>query len=255
MLDLDKIGTADATWLGFVEHLRFHNLIDKPILENIKLEQGRLTRATAREIAISYQVARNFPSKVEDRYDQIAHAVNATADIWPCEMADRIDACLELVDTIHTQIGTRNRTFSAATKFLWFVRPHHWLPYDRHAANGLVAHAPGAQRMRRYFKQLARSNFSATADRMTEIMRSAGFSELSGERVIDKALMIRGLRKRPTKLLESIIFDNFIYLSNMLEKERSAIREVANQLAEECPDAGVPQEQRLSHKRGRRSVQ
>lgn len=252
MSDLESMRTADATWLGFIEHLRTHESMDAPILTTIKKDGGNLTGESARLIAVHYQVARNFPSTVEDRYLQIAAEVNKAAAEWPETSDERIDACLDLVNTIHTRLGTRNRTVSAVTKFLWFVRPRHWLPFDRHAANGLVGVAPAVEeRMRRYFQQLERGGFPVTADRMTTILQSADLTGLSGERLVDKALMIRGLRKKPAPLLGAIVENNFIYLSALPQEQRAKIMDVADDLARQFPDGGVPREARISRRKKR----
>lgn len=249
MPDIDHVRNADATWLGFIEHLRTHPVMDAPLLKQIATDGGKLTAETARRIAIEYQVARNFPSAVADRYELVAEAVNETAASWPDDMESRIESCLELVDRIQNRVGTKRKTVSAATKFLWFVRPVHWLPYDRHAANGLVGLAPAVHRMRRYFEQLARSDFPTVADGMSGLLEADGFDGLSGERLVDKALMIRGLRKNDAPLLEAMVRDNFVFLSEMPAEKRKRVMSAATRLTETFPDTGVPREARNPRKR------
>jgi hypothetical protein len=230
---------ADATWLGFVEHARTFDGMDSPILRSLENNGGKLSSESVRQIATDYWVARNFPATVIDRYSKIADVVNDGAADWPEAMSDRVDRCCTMIDAIKEKVGTKNRTVSAVTKFVWFVRPKHWLPFDRHAANGLISGGAALPRMRRYFEHLDRSAFPTVCDRMNEILSDAGYSGLSGERIIDKALMVRGLRRKPSNLLTGIIASNTAYLNRLPADERARMTGTASRLAADFPDTGI----------------
>ncbi|MEO9900515.1 MAG: hypothetical protein ABJF28_06935 [Nisaea sp.] len=90
---------------------------------------------------------------------------------------------------------SREREFSAISKFMWFLRPKGWTPFDTYSSTSLgvgTTHGDPPIRFADFYAKLHRRNFSGVSVAIQSALNNAGFSYLYGERVIDKALLLAG---------------------------------------------------------------
>ena len=79
---------------------------------------------------------------------------------------------------------------------MWFLKPDGWTVFDSFASNGLgIDGSDPIKRMEDFYKRLNVRNFGVHAIAINESLSSTDFSELHGERIIDKFLMLAGAPK------------------------------------------------------------
>lgn len=115
---------------------------------------------------------------------------------WPADLPGRAQVCAGIAEKAKKAgVSTKNLA-SAATKFMWFLRPDEWTVYDRFAREGLGS--PTRQNalgdMQAFYTMLHDHRFIALAGAMNAMIARTPFKGIPAERILDTILMGRGGR-------------------------------------------------------------
>ncbi|MBU2943520.1 hypothetical protein Q4525_01570 [Shimia thalassica] len=169
-----------------------------------------------RGIGKDYSVSRGIPVEQingdkDSNASLIAKKLNALSNHWPSSFLRRVDACEELAKRLQakktsgepTTIGTQA---SMVTKMMWFKQPFDWTMFDSMAEAGLgyksyvrkvdqQKEIPNSiVRMQRFFQELETIGFSSAAKELNSVLSHNNLSDIFGERIIDKYLMLNGMK-------------------------------------------------------------
>lgn len=187
-----------ALRIAILEHYRCYHDHDRFILEMLYKHGGEkpvLSLKAFYFISIIYglkpPVVKGEGGRVIQYTQAYIDGLNELASRWPSTLKGRSRQCKLFVCRAVSKKHTSNNQASAATKFLWFLRPHGWTMFDSLAKNALrISPGRADEEMRAFFLKLIDLKFVGAAACLSEILRLNGFGELYGERVIDKFLML-----------------------------------------------------------------
>lgn len=216
------------TWLAFdgIERLR------------ISREKNAIDAKSVRRIAIEYRINRgilatknNKGNKIVGRDDHaqaIAEHLNqVVARDWPDSLTARAQKCIEIAEWARENEHTSGVLVSAATKLMWFLCPDGWTLFDRFAAKAVAAKGRNpSDQARDFFKILGERGFVESAGQINSILESSTLTSLSGERVIDKFLMLSGADKTWTERVINVCepFTQLLPGATKIELEKLAQR-------------------------------
>ncbi|MWD28331.1 hypothetical protein E0K89_012665 [Aquicoccus sp. SCR17] len=200
-----KVG--DLVRYALQEHALFWWGEDGVDYYELQANGGKYSRESVRKVSARYGVSRgilrNGPlprEKTEKDCDLgaegIANLVNQTILEWPTSTVERAEFVADLADQANEDGLTKGRQISAFSKLVWFVRPECWVLYDSYVVNacGINASDP-RDRMTSYYAYLADNGFEDDCHAMRGILeKSRFFQSLWPERILDKALWIRGAK-------------------------------------------------------------
>lgn len=182
----------DMLRIATIERARWWLNVDAPLLRKIEHKgRRRLTPETVDEIATIYNVRRNLGPK--ERLGCVASHLNEAMKNCPNDFLQRADFCLELASSLKKQHDLRHTPYSAMTKLVWFLRPIGWTVYDSYARLGVRSGgATGDEKVRNFYEKLEREGFSQAAKQIEGILQNTEWSRLSGARVLDAFMMLKG---------------------------------------------------------------
>jgi hypothetical protein len=162
----------------------------------------RMTPKMLRSLGREYNVNRSIIRKDKKRGapDENAEAICAILEceqaLWPTEMLSRMAACVCLVAKLrpYTLDGDTDLA-SAATKFMWFLRPDEWTVYDRFAAAGIRVpskFSDAIERMPEFYRLLNEADFVPLVHAMQPVIDETSLRGLPATRILDTLLMARG---------------------------------------------------------------
>ncbi len=159
-----------------------------------EIEDRGLTPELASHISREYRVARTIGAvETDSGISALVRAINASA--WPDTLEDRAQLCIAIAHEHRKKseaLGKGQKwhaPVSAVTKLMWFLRPSGWTMFDRFARMGLIGNRNDPLQ---FYRKLAEIDFTSLCDQLHLECRGKGFSDLYGERIIDKCLMFHG---------------------------------------------------------------
>ena len=196
-----------------IGHLRSWLAEDGTNHRRILCDKNRKTDpATLKRIAIDYFVVRGFPKKKNNNslepWCQVAKLIDGKICEWPETLCNRAKFVQCLAEEAKNKDLTRSLQLSAFSKFLWFLRPKSWAPYDKWASTGLAKAVPGRTRLRfdAYYKELETLDFIGVTNTMREEIAKTRFNALWPERIVDKYLMRCGQQARDASSIRPASF-------------------------------------------------
>lgn len=185
--------------VAVIDHFRTWLRFDGPERARIIKNDGKLNGVMVRRISREYNVNRGIRRHHANR-DQdpsanaIAEIVNQATQNWPEGLEERAARCAAYANQAFDGNYTHYRLASGISKLIWFVQPTSWTPFDRFTANalGVAGNSNAVTRMTAYYEKLDERGFKATARAINKCLKGNGYGRLSGERVIDKFLMLNG---------------------------------------------------------------
>lgn len=195
-------------------YARWWLAVDGPLLGAIA-SSGGFTESLLRRVAVRYNVNRGLlqPTTRLNGADQSAYGVikllrEAVPGGSP-GLEARAAHCVAMAEAAHSAGWTHNLQVSAISKFVWFLRPDQWTPFDRFASAGMGI-PPAWDRPRQFtafYAALVRGGFDDVVGRIEPIVAASGLPRLPASRIIDALLMARGGRGSASDdLLESSAF-------------------------------------------------
>ena len=184
--------------LAVIEHHRWWIAGDGIHLARIKnAADQKLPVDVAKRIAHEYGVIRNIGTHVEKNDGKaLARLVKEINNAnWPHGLVNRANLCLEIAKAHKiARKGSAKKVHtpnSAVTKLMWFLHPKGWTMFDQYARIGLIG---DKNCLFSFYKRLEKCGFERKATEIDEACKANGFSDLFGERIIDKFLLLRGLK-------------------------------------------------------------
>ncbi|WP_169559828.1 hypothetical protein [Sneathiella chinensis] len=221
-----------------VEHYRQWICYDGIVFEQIR-EENKLSRKNLRQIARRYEVGRGITGATDKQKkngqdphaDWLASELNSISQGWPDTLKARAEKCAEIAECAKTNGHSKYLPASAITKLIWFIQPDGWTMFDNLAALGLRSRNTGNSviRMKAFYKELAERKFSNHACSLNRTIQNTDFSDLYGERIIDKFLMILGAS---VEWRENLIQENEIFLSLIPESLKNNIHKLAKDISD-----------------------
>jgi hypothetical protein len=173
-----------------IERARAYLNTDAPFLAVAQQNDG-LTAATVRDISAAYNVRRNLGA-AEDLHRVTSH-LNDAIDTWPEDLLGRAEWCMTCAEDISTALDLHHTPYSAISKLAWFLRPTGWTVYDSYARVAMrVRGLHGRRPITQFYAALHLNHFEDAARRIDAILGPTPWSNLSGARVLDSYMMLRG---------------------------------------------------------------
>lgn len=195
---------ARPLYWSTIGYLRWWWAADGPRLRAIEA-RGELTAPMLRDLASEYRVNRSLlrADKKKGAIDTNAIAVcailNRARDGWGDGLPARAAACHELAEAMkpYTAAEAKDHKYpiSAATKFMWFLKPAGWTVFDRLAGNGmgLPESWPPKKRMQAFYDALQDKGFTPLVAEMQAVIDGfLAFASMPATRVLDTLFMARG---------------------------------------------------------------
>lgn len=183
-------------YYAVVEHVRSWLSEDGGFRAAIDDAEGRINGYQVRRISIIYNVSRGLTAgngNGDQAANDLASLLNSYHGMWSNDLRDRAQQCAEIAEQAKRSGYTKGNQASAITKFSWFVRPSNWTVFDRFVANALkVNESTAIARMKQFYEVAHELNFLTHASVIGEVISGCQILNLSGARVLDKLLMLRG---------------------------------------------------------------
>lgn len=196
----------DMLRIATIERARWWLNVDAPLLRKIE-HDGELTSETVLEIATIYKVRRNLGPK--ECLKEVASYLSEVTKNWPDALLRRASICIESAASLKKQHDLHHTPYSAVTKLAWFLRPSGWTVYDRYAWESACGDGTtGHQKIQGFYDNLERQGFSQAAIQIESILQNTEWSGLSGARVLDAFMMLKG--NFPFMLRDKIARQGFI---------------------------------------------
>lgn len=174
---------------------------DAPFLKRIVRNGGHLDIEIASKIMTNYNVARGFTRKGSTEFSLAIQCANNRASYWPPDLQGRYNFCRSLAVEWQKIGATRNHQISAATKVMWFLKPHCWTMFDRYAAKGM-----GTSSAERFYAALKANGFTTAVDQLGAVVAQSEWQSLPANKVIDFYLMQRGNLGGTDQIRDSIAY-------------------------------------------------
>ena len=192
-----------------------------------------MLRSLGAEYNVNRSIVRTDKAKgIEDTSAKaICDILHRAGDRWPAELLDRAQACEGIAFQMRSYTGeTEKNLVSAATKFMWFLKPDGWTVFDSFAAAGMgvKAHLPRLEQLRNFYAQLNAAGFGPLAVEMEVIIRRSTLSGLPAARILDTLLMARGGRSGDAGAVERLE----AFLNLLPAASRSPLETLATSLHE-----------------------
>jgi len=174
---------------------------DAPFLKRIVRNGGHLDVEIASKIMTSYNVARGFTKKDSTEFSLAIQCANNRASDWPSDLQDRYIFCRSLAEEWQVIGATRTHQISAATKVMWFLKPHCWTMFDSYAAKGM-----GASSAEKFYAALETNGFTTAVGQLGAVVAQSEWQSLPANKVIDFYLMQRGNFGGTDQIRDSIAY-------------------------------------------------
>ena len=224
--------------VAVIEHfrtwLRFDGIKRAEIIDQGGVLDGQAVRIIAREYNVGPRIRSDAANGGENGHaEAVAAIVNHAVEQWPNTLAERAAVCAACATQASHDGHTHRRQASAFSKFLWFVRPPGWIPFDKYTANALgIGHrADAVARMTAYFTELADRGFTESVQAVSDCINQHGYGPLYGERVIDKFLMLIG---GGPAWRASIIHQCNMFLESAPQPTTQPLIAMAEQIGDDC---------------------
>jgi hypothetical protein len=176
--------------IATIERARAFLNTDAPFLATVAQNQG-LTADTVHYISTFYKVRRNLGAARGLGF--VANHLNNGIGTWPEHLIGQAEWCMTSAEEISIALDLHHTPYSAITKLAWFLRPTGWTVYDSYARQATrVAGRHGPQPVTDFYNILQEHSFSDAADTIEAILQGTLWSNLSGARVLDSYMMLRG---------------------------------------------------------------
>ena len=172
-----------------------------------RIQNHGMTPEILRSIGTEYNVNRSFKREDKQRRAQDTTAIDVCKILrdeclfWPADLPGRAAVCCRIVKRMRLLSSVDDDLVSAATKFMWFLRPKGWTMFDRFAAAGMRVPGQsggeklsGPDRMACFYQRLHTTGFSALVVDMQKVLGKSSLSNLPPERILDALFMARGGR-------------------------------------------------------------
>lgn len=215
-----------------VEHIRFWWGDDGIDFGRIKARR-KVGTDDVRRIFTRYRVGRGLLKSNDTGLDIGANGVsgllNKEIRFWPATMKQRCNFIVRLSEEALQKGYSKGRLISGFSKIVWFMRPTGWTLYDSYAADALqIPKQLGAvDKVSRFYACLEDLGFVEACDRMRITVNDSNFPTLWPERIVDKALWIRGSNERQRAELDK---NHQFYLNAIGPKNRLALGELIETL-------------------------
>jgi hypothetical protein len=198
-----SVATIKDFRVALAEHARTFVCDDKPILDALAVDSNgqRVMDAAAlqwisRQFRLeshSYWVEGKSSKAIIENTQNYVSELNRFVLDWPQSFLDRASKCAELSRWAAGHGITKNLKTSAASKFLWFVRPEGWIMYDRYVKAALKGQGKdSADTMVNCFKELDSLGYNTAVSELEVLFKQHDIGFLYPGRVIDKFLMGTG---------------------------------------------------------------
>lgn len=145
-----------------------------------------------KEIMIPYRLNRTVPESI---HRWILEEINSLSQKWPKSIQKRAEECAILAGKAEIE----KKPASAVTKLIWFLQRNGWTVYDSYASASFgIKSGRSIDRMRRFYEELHRRDFTDSAKGINKIIKCKDFKNipkidyLYGEFVIDKFCQLFG---------------------------------------------------------------
>ncbi len=161
---------------------------------------GKFDTTVMRQIARSYTVSRNIPSRDKDaQADNLVEILNESArELVLKPFKDRASALACLIRSNPVTVIVKGKTqqrqlASAYSKLTWFLQPDDWTIFDRYVGLAVCGGgAGGIDQMESFYAKLS-TGWEETKSALAFASAVNGFHPLLGNRIIDKWLFLQGL--------------------------------------------------------------
>jgi hypothetical protein len=166
-----------------------------------------------RSLGAEYNVNRSITRQDRRRGAEDTHAkavckiLHKAAQCWPDDLLGRAKVCEKIATRMRRYTPGSNRNLvSAATKFMWFLKPDGWTVFDRFAARGMgvAGHLPRVEQLRCFYKRLHDAGFGSLVAEMQAVIKDSLLPDLPSARILDTLLMARGGRGGDTGAIERL---------------------------------------------------
>jgi hypothetical protein len=195
-----------------IEYHRFWLSVDQPRLEILR-QKGEMTPVLLRDIAREYRVSRSLKkadknSLSDGPAEAVCRILKKESVSWNDDLSCRKKSCLEIIEKMrpfaskaaNSDDGADERNpVSAATKFIWFMKPVGWTIFDKYAATGIGIPETGRTALERMDEFYTALEYEGFPDLVGEIQsfisqEARSLRGLPAERILDTLFMARGKR-------------------------------------------------------------
>jgi hypothetical protein len=162
--------------------------------------QPDMLRSLGTEYNVNRSIIRQDRTRGEEdtNAQRVCEILHKAASCWPADLLDRAEVCVKIATQMQPYTPGSNRNLvSAATKFMWFLKPDGWTVFDRFAAGGMgvAGHLSRVKQLRCFYKRLHDAGFGSLVAEMQAVMEERGLLPgLPSARILDTLLMARGGR-------------------------------------------------------------
>jgi hypothetical protein len=166
-----------------------------------------------RSLGAEYNVNRSIIRRdrrrgAEDTNAQhVCEILHEAARCWPDDLLGRAEVCVDIAARMQPYTPGSNRNLvSAATKFMWFLKPNGWTVFDRFAAGGMgvAGHLSRVKQLRCFYQRLHDAGFGSLVAEMQAVIKGSLLPDLPSARILDTLLMARGGRGGDTGAIERL---------------------------------------------------
>jgi hypothetical protein len=166
-----------------------------------------------RSLGAEYNVNRSIIRQDRRRGAEDANArdvcetLHEAALRWPDDLLGHAEVCVDIAARMQPYTPGSNRNLvSAATKFMWFLKPDGWTVFDRFAAGGMgvAGHLSRVEQLRCFYHRLHDAGFGSLVAEMQAFIKKRLLPDLPSARILDTLLMARGGRGGDTGSIERL---------------------------------------------------
>jgi hypothetical protein len=102
----------------------------------------------------------------------VCKILHKAAQCWPDDLLGRAKVCKKIAERMRPFTGKIEKNLvSAATKFMWFLKPDGWTVFDRFAASGMsvAGHLPRLEQLHCFYQRLHDAGFGSLVAEMQAV--------------------------------------------------------------------------------------
>lgn len=193
-------GDRQVYW-ATLAYARWWLAVDGPFLGAVRSGKG-FNAPLMRRVAVRYNVNRGLlrPNARTNDQDPAAtgliRVLHEDAGGWPASLSAGAARCVAIAKAAQLEGWTNTLQVSAVSKFIWFLKPDSWTPFDRFAAAGMGVPASWDRQSQfgAFYRALEDGGFNNVVKRIKPLIVASGIPDLPASRIIDALLMARGGR-------------------------------------------------------------